>query len=445
MNDDDDTTQDRDYTCPGENQPVSRAVHLGRLAAFYPVCRECPHRDDTGTLSAEQVEQLQEVQASNPSKTLFHDEGAGGVYLNDLTPATVRDLAAAFGQMVRNEEFDSAIHPSVILANDGRSNTAELTAAASEALRSTGCDVIDIGQATAACLAFAVDHFQTAGGVLLGNPGRQPHVVGLQFWLHGPRPLSAGGLLETLQNIYQGNTNEMVGLVPRPTLQRFRNEGDSPIFADTKIGTVPHFGTLRRTAADMPYLAALQEHYHALRPLRLVVDSASAPLIEYLQKLAATVACHVIPHRATPQELPDQIRANVAHFAASVDGDGETCQVYDERGAAVPTERLLLLLVQGIKPRPAVVLEDSTPSAAMAAAERIGVRIATSPARRANMAAAMLEHNAVLGGGPSGRFWHRLSDLPLPDALMTITRLLAILSRSDEPFSVVLDRDAPMV
>jgi hypothetical protein len=28
---------------------------------------------------------------------LFHDEGAGGVYLNDLTPAVARSIAAAFG------------------------------------------------------------------------------------------------------------------------------------------------------------------------------------------------------------------------------------------------------------------------------------------------------------------------------------------------------------
>jgi phosphomannomutase len=203
---------------------------------------------------------------------------------------------------------------------------------------------------------------------------------------------------------------------------------------------------LRRAAADGPYLAVIQEYYHAFRPLHILVDSASAPLVEYLQKLAATVACQVIVCRATPQELPEQIRAEAAHFAARFDGDGETCQIFDECGAAVSTERLLLFLAQSINPRPAVVvLEDSTPGSVVRAIEELGVKVTINSPRRADMAAAMVKHNAILGGGPSGRFWHCTGGLPLPDALMTITRLLAALSRGDEPFSAVLDRDAPIL
>ena len=96
----------------------------------------------------------------------------------------------------------------------------------------------------------------------------------------------------------------------------------------------------------MPYLAAMQEHYHALRPLRVVVDSASRPLVEYLQRLAASVACQVIPCRAARHDLPEQVRSEAAHFAVCVDGDGETCHALDELGRAVPTERLLLLLAR---------------------------------------------------------------------------------------------------
>ena len=56
--------EDFAYRCPGQQHPISRAVHLGRLAAFYPACRQCSHRDDTGTLSPRQVEQLQEVRST---------------------------------------------------------------------------------------------------------------------------------------------------------------------------------------------------------------------------------------------------------------------------------------------------------------------------------------------------------------------------------------------
>jgi len=439
-----------EYRCPGQQHAISRAVHLGRLAAFYPPCRQCPHRDDTGTLSPRQVEQLQEVQASNPPRSLFHDEGAGGVYLNDLTPAAARDVAAAFGILMGGEgrgmgddgliQHSSVIippssnpqspipNPSIILAGDGRAITAELSAAVGEGLRSSGCHVVDVGPATAAALAFTVHHLHATGGMLVGNPTAEPHLVGLQFWAAGPpsltaagpMPLSAGGSLEPIAERYDAG-------VDRPTRS---------------------YGTWQRFQAEGPYLAAMSEHYHALRPLRVVLDSASGPLGQYLQKLTAAVACQAIPRRVTRHDLPEQVRSDAAHFAACVDGDGETCRVLDEQGQPVPAERLLLLLARHClltsETQPAtILLEEATPPAVGRRIEKLGGRVVIGRGRRADMAAAMREHQATMGGGLDGRHWHRTAGVVLPDALMTITHLLTLLSRSDEPFSTVLDREAP--
>ena len=156
----------------------------------------------------------------------------------------------------------------------------------------------------------------------------------------------------------------------------------------------------------------------------------------------------MIPCRVAPGELPEQIRADAAHFAACVDGDGETCRVLDERGRAVAAEQLLLLLaehyLQTSDRSPATIaLEPSVPPAVGRRIEQQGGRVVSGGERRAGMAAMMREQKAVFGGGPTGRFWHLLADVPLPDALMTITQLLMVLSRSDEPLSAVLDRDAP--
>jgi len=281
----------------------------------------------------------------------------------------------------------------IVLAGDGRPIAAELVAAVAEGLRWSGCDVVDIGPATAACMAFTMHHLQADGGVLVANPGLAPHEVGLQFWTAGPRPLSAGGGLESVAQLAETDPG-------RPTRR---------------------CGRMRRFQADEPYLAALSDHYHALRPLRVVVDSASKPLLHYLQRLCATVACEIIPLRAARRDLPDQIRAEEAHFAVQIDGDGETCRVFDEQGREAPPERLLLLLAA----------EESTP-----------VQVVTGP-RRADVSRIMREHGAMLGFGPGARYWHSMAGVPLPDALMTVTWLLELLSRGDEPFSGVLDRDVP--
>jgi hypothetical protein len=104
MNENQPTPPSREYRCPGERQSISRSVHLGRLAAFFPPCRDCPHREDTGSLSPRQVEQLAETAAQRRPRPLFHNEGAGGVFLDDLTPADARRIAAAFGVMVLCEK-----------------------------------------------------------------------------------------------------------------------------------------------------------------------------------------------------------------------------------------------------------------------------------------------------------------------------------------------------
>jgi phosphomannomutase len=203
------------------------------------------------------------------------------------------------------------------------------------------------------------------------------------------------------------------------------------------------YGRMSRFQADVPYLAAMSESYHALRPLRVVVDSASQPWMEYLQRLASAVACQIIPSRVARHERSEQIRADSAHFAVCIDGDGETCQIFDEQGRAVSAEQILLLLARGMS-LGHMVLEQGTSAATIERLERLGMRVTVSSVRRADMMAAMKAENAILGGGPSGRFWHAVAGVPLPDALMTVTRLLVLLSRGDEPFSAVLDREVPL-
>ncbi len=380
------------------------------------------------------MEKLHEVQASRRPRPLFHEEGAGGVYQNDLTPAIARQIAAAFAAVVWGcptstcVEGDSPIFadhrcaavpakigtvPTIVLASDGRAITAEVTAAVGEGLRFGGCDVIDVGPATAACLAFAIHHFHASGGILVGNPGREAHLVGLQFWTAGSRPLSDGAGLETIARQHEAG-------VDRPA----RNYGD-----------------LRRAAATALYLDTIRKHYHALRPLRVAIDSASRPLVEYLGALAATVACQVVTSRE-PQH-------DAIHFAASIDGDGEACRVSDEQDRAVPAGQLFLVVAGTLRvpsagQSPCVVVDEVTSQRVAERLERAGLRVAQCGPRRADMAAAMSEHGAVLGGAAGGGLWHRVGGLAVPDALMTVTRLLELLSRSDEPLSTVLDRDAPL-
>ena len=428
------------------------------MARFYPGCRQCPHRGDTGTLSGKQVEQLAETRPRGLVQPLFHDEGAAGVYLNDLTPATAREMAAALGISLQRstgtEDVARRQIPTVVIAGDGRPMSSPLLAAVAEGLRFAGCNVVDIGPATSSCVAFAIDQLGTLdtlkgsvpfslrenwdslctlkgtvpfslcenwdspqGGVLVGNCREQSHAVGLKFWAAGPRPVSAGERLDALRQQYHAG-------VDRPSRA---------------------YGSLRRFQAGVAYLAAMAEHYHGLRPLRVVLATSSKPTAEYLGKLTDQLACRIIPARTNPERLPGQVPADEAHLAAIIDDDGETCRVLDETGRPVASRRLLVLIARHLVHENSiatVVLEEGTSPACVEAMRAMGLRVVDSDARRANMEQAIRRQEATFGGGRSGRFWYTHTGIPLPDGLMTLTLLLVILSQSDRRLSEVLDREA---
>ncbi|MEE8450378.1 MAG: hypothetical protein V3R99_00635 [Thermoguttaceae bacterium] len=418
--------QSAEFRCPGEPYPISRAVHLGRMARFYPGCRQCPYRDDTGTLSTRQVEQLAETRSRGPATSLLHDEGAAGVYLNDLTPAIAREMAAALGISLQRhaasedaptDEIATQSAPVVVLGGDGRPLTGPMVAAVGEGLRFAGCNVVDVGPTTSPCAAFAIDHLGASGGVLVGNSGNATHTVGLKFWADGPHPISAGKRLDAIRQAYEAG-------VDRPTRV---------------------YGSLRRFQADGPYLATLRETYHGLRPLRVVLSTSSGPAAGFLDKLTEQLACRILPGRTNRERLGDQVRADQAHLAAVIDDDGETCRVLDEAGRPVAPERLLLLVARHSSqsvPGAILVLEDGADGPCVEALRALGLHTVHGGPTRADMQRTIRRHDALLGGGRSGRFWHTHTGIPLPDGLTTLSLLLVILSQSDRRLSEVLDRQA---
>jgi phosphomannomutase len=101
----------------------------------------------------------------------------------------------------------------------------------------------------------------------------------------------------------------------------------------------------------------------------------------------------------------------------------------------------LLLLAQTVcrqRPEATLVLEREVQGELDSALTRLGGRTIYSDSTRQAMCEAMHAHGAVLGGGPSGRFWFSGSPAA-PDVLLTLSLLLTILSESDRPLSDVLD------
>ncbi len=249
------------------------------------------------------VERLHKVWNDGRDPAGFDEQGFMGNSPNELPPATVRQVAAAFGLWLqRSDETPNACR--IAIAHDGRAIMPEYVAAACEGLRYAACEVFDIGPATSAAMQFAVQHFELDGGILLGSTDQSSQAICLKFWGIGSLRMSGKTALQPLEEILHGGFD-------RPARK---------------------FGSLHRLQAETPYLAALAGQFHGLRPLRFVVDSTSRPWIADLENLMQPTACRIIPCRVLAHELPAQIAADKAHFGMRVANDGECCTFFDEQG-----------------------------------------------------------------------------------------------------------------
>ena len=384
------------YRCPGEAYEISRSVHLGRLASFYPACGGCLHRRDKEMLSPRRIKMLGEVHRhAEHTNPLFHRAGISGVYLNEIGPEIARRIGQALGSAVVSSRPDDDA-PRVFIAADGRPWTAELAASAADGLRWSGCNVVDLGAATAPCLALAAERHDAAGTLLVGNHSGQSREVGFALGGRHGEPLSSPGALDAVRELFHSPA-------PRPSRP---------------------FGGIDRSSADSDYLTQFEEYYHALRPLRLVVGTTSLALIRYLERLTSTVAVKIECFSGAPLEsarIAERVRAARGHFGIWVDGDGEACRLFDERGEPVAVDALVALIMQEIlveRPAPRVVRgEDSS--------------------NRQSIWNAIREQSAAFAADRDGRIWYA-GPPTCADALWTVTRLLTLLSRGDQPLSELI-------
>jgi phosphomannomutase/phosphoglucomutase len=307
----------------------------------------------------------------------------------------------------------------VVLAGDGRAVAPELTAAASDGLRWAGWNVVDLGAATSASFTLALDQLGAAGGLFIGNARGEANTVGLKFWGAAGRPISAGSELQAIQALCEQG-------VDRPTRSS---------------------GGLSRFQVEPLYLSGLADGFHALRPLRLVLDTGCLPLVGYFRRLATSVACELVLCREAAEgpagaalSLAERVKSERAHFGVAIDGDGEACRFVDERGADATAEAMLVVIAGFLldrQPGATIVVEAETSSATIEQLSSAGAKVVRSESSRAAMDAAMREHQAIFGGGASGRFWFG-SQPPMPDGLKSLSLVLTILSQSDRPFSSVV-------
>ena len=419
------------YRCPGESHSISQSVHLSRLAAFYPACRQCQHRHETGHLPPRTIEGIQRVEQRAPQRPLFQQDGVRGVFHNDISPGTAGRITRAFARLLWQDvpltgRVSSTANrgptrrgPTVVAGYDERPSSPALLASVIDALRLMGCPVIDVGLVSRPCFAFAVDHLQAAGGIFVTGSGCDAAWTGLDLLSEGALPLSLGSGLEQVEAFFnEGQT--------RPTRRAAYQ---------------------RSFQATVPYEAGLWKLFHALRPLRIVVAARPRPVRQTLRTLFAKLPCELVEVEASAagrapvrfealiQRLCQRVIARKAHLGILIDDDGARCWFLDERGQRIESiaiTKFLASVIRAEHPTSPVVVETSAIEAFQSALPQCTT--IDGGATAGSVCQTVREVQSYFAGGTSDRWWFR-EGFPANDGIRTLARVLQGLSQSDTPFS----------
>lgn len=431
-----------EYLCPGETHPISRSVHLARLAAFYPACRECPRRSETGQLPQELVGRFAETQQRVPRSSWLAGEGVRAVYLNELDRARTADWAAALALRLWDDvprqgrtspspqEDPNAASPprrnagpSVVIGYDERPSSPDLFAGAVLGLRRMGCQVIDIGLTTKPCWRFAVHHLEGAAGIYVTGAGCDPAWIGFDLAGRSGIPWSA---------------TELTWLEERSR--------------ETSMRPTRQAGAIRFFPAMIPYRAGLRKHFHALRPLRLACGQPGGLGTRWLEQLFAELPCQLvpIPLPVRRRQLDDPVDADILRVAECIaregldlglviDDDGERCTILDETGTPLARQQVVDMLCRRLlrdHPGGTVVVTSDLASHVESTVSALAGRLVVTGPESAELARAVSAEHAVLGAGGDQRCWFD-EDYPACDAVLTLAAVLQAMSWSDAPLSEV--------
>ncbi len=346
---------------------------------------------------------------------IFRQYDIRGVVGKSLNTGVVTEIGKAIGSEAKARNQDK-----IIVGRDGRDSGLELVEGLISGLRSTGCNVTDIGMVPTPVLYFATHHLETGSGVMVTGSHNGPEYNGLKIVLGG----------ETLSG------EAIQGIKQRIAKKDYVTGQGSLQTADIVADYV------RRATEDIP--VALGGSY------KLVIDCGNgipgmvAPQIyKALGHDVVELYCDVdgkFPNHHPDPSQPDNLRdliAKVKETGADLgfafDGDGDRLGVVDAEGIILWPDRQMMLFAKDVLERNqgATIIYDVKCSRSLKTVieESGGVPMMWKTGHSL-IKNKMKECSAPLAGEMSGHIFFAERWYGFDDALYAGARLLEILTKT---------------
>ena len=352
---------------------------------------------------------------------VFRAYDVRGVYGKDLTEEVAEVIGKAFGTYLEEGE-------TIIVGRDVRLSGKPLQKALMEGIRSTGCNVIDVGVLPTPIFYFSIIHYEADGGVMVTASHNPAEWNGFKFCLEKGVMLAEGLGLEKVKEI--------------ALTKRFRSGGKGRVE--------------RREDAVKVYSDFILGKINVERRLKVAIDAGNGACSGVASRLFREAGVDVIAlndepdgrfpaHKPEPTEetLRDLVKVVVeeeADFGIGYDGDGDRAVFIDDQGRTIPGDIALIIMARHyLKDKPGTVVYDVSCSMAVEEAIReMGGRPLVSRVGRAYLTNTIRRENAVLGGELSGHLY--FADVyGFDDALYGGLKMAELLSKEDRRLSQIVD------
>jgi len=358
--------------------------------------------------------------------------GMRGIVGENLTADIAGEYGCAFGTYLK-ERKDGKGKLSVCIGRDSRGSGEMLKGAVAEGLCKVGVDVIDLGIVTTPSVGIMVGELGCDGGVIITA---------------SHNPIQYNGIKLLLENSMAPPAEE-AGQIRQYYFDKHFTVVDSAnngVVSFNEQSNVIHRGRV---------LGLVDKESIGARGFKVVLDSVNGAGGPITKKLLRELGCdvHVINDEPTGvfAHTPEPTAENLAGLCETVkrqgaeigfgqDPDADRLAIVDENGHYIGEEYTLALAAKYIfsKRRGNAAANLSTSRMLDDIAERVGGRVYRTAVGEANVAAAMLEHECIIGGeGNGGVIDLRVG--PIRDSLVGIVLVLQLMAETGKTVSLLAE------
>ena len=348
-------------------------------------------------------------------RSIFRAYDIRGVVGKTLTAGVARQIGRSIGSEAQKRKLRE-----IVVARDGRLSGPELAGALIDGLRSTGCDVIDIGAVPTPVLYFATYHLNVGSGVMVTGSHNPPDYNGFKIVLGGETLAE-----DAIQELYL-----------RISESRFASGS----------------GGLQTMDVARDYTERITGDVMIEHKLKVVVDCGNGIPGAVAPGVLEGIGCEVLPlycdvdgkfpnHHPDPSD-PDNLRDLVlsvkqmnADLGLAFDGDGDRLGVVTASGEVIFPDRLLMLFARDVLTRNpgATIIYDVKCTGKL---QPLILQSGGSPIMwktgHSLIKSKMRETDAELAGEMSGHFFFRERWYGFDDGIYAAARLAEILAADPE-------------